>query len=59
MIASILRYLDFLDKSLLIRTINFYNMSKRIYITRKRLSEKPKVAFTNYTVFTLDFCIYD
>ena len=28
-------------------------------ITRKRFSEKPIVAFTNNTVFILDFCIYD
>ena len=28
-------------------------------ITRKRFSEKPIVAFTNRTVFTLDFYIYE
>ena len=30
----------------------------RAFITRKRFSEKPTVAFTNSTVFILDFYIY-
>ena len=29
-----------------------------LYETRKRFSEKPIVAFTNSTVFILDFYIY-
>ena len=32
--------------------------SKNATITRKRFSEKPIVAFTNSTVFILDFYIY-
>ena len=37
-----------------------YSKIKEIFVTRKRFSEKPVVAFTNSTVFILhvDFCIY-
>ena len=35
----------------------FFSKSKSLPITRKSFSEKPRVAFTNITVFVLDFYI--
>ena len=35
------------------------NLNTKRKKTRKRFSEKPIVAFTNSTVFILDFYIYD